>query len=131
MRNSQILIIITLLFATIMPTTAHESKTNPVAGFCSIQHSQQSNNQHIVKQQPIKKFLAKRMLKNMLKESPQPSQPLGVDIVILFILALFIPPLAVYLKTNDIVKTLIDLLLCFLFWLPGIVYAMLVIFDII
>jgi uncharacterized membrane protein YqaE (UPF0057 family) len=42
---------------------------------------------------------------------------------VLIILAIFIPPLAVYLKTQSVKDTLINLLLCFLFWIPGLIHA--------
>lgn len=52
-----------------------------------------------------------------------------VDDVVLIILGIFIPPLAVYLYEDAITANFwVDLLLCFLFWLPGIIFAMLVMF---
>ena len=44
--------------------------------------------------------------------------------IILVILALFIPPLAVYLKTQNGKDTIINLVLCLLFWIPGVIYAL-------
>ncbi len=55
-----------------------------------------------------------------------------VDMVVLVILALLIPPLAVYLHQgswNDMCW--ISLLLTILFWIPGVVFAFLIILDII
>ncbi|MFM2293962.1 MAG: hypothetical protein RLZZ350_375 [Verrucomicrobiota bacterium] len=43
---------------------------------------------------------------------------------LLIVLAIFIPPLAVYLKTNNVKTTLINLVLCFFFWLPGVIHAL-------
>lgn len=52
-----------------------------------------------------------------------------VDEVILIILCIFIPFLAVYLYEDKIaIDFWIDLLLCLLFWLPGIIFAFLVCF---
>jgi uncharacterized membrane protein YqaE (UPF0057 family) len=52
-----------------------------------------------------------------------------VDDIVLAILAIFIPPLAVYLFDDAITANFwVDLLLTFLFWLPGIIFALLVIF---
>jgi uncharacterized membrane protein YqaE (UPF0057 family) len=52
------------------------------------------------------------------------------DMVLLVILAILLPPLAVYLKEGEINgKFWLSVLLTLLFWLPGIIYAMLVIFD--
>ena len=44
--------------------------------------------------------------------------------VILIILAIVLPPLAVYLKTNSGKNTLINLILCLFFWLPGVLHAL-------
>jgi len=44
--------------------------------------------------------------------------------IVLVILAIFIPPLAVYLKTNDVKTTLINLVLSFFFWIPGVIHAL-------
>jgi uncharacterized membrane protein YqaE (UPF0057 family) len=44
--------------------------------------------------------------------------------IVLIILAILIPPLAVYLKTNNAKTTVINAILCFLFWLPGVIHAL-------
>ncbi|QEC46061.1 YqaE/Pmp3 family membrane protein [Pseudobacter ginsenosidimutans] len=52
------------------------------------------------------------------------------DQVLLAILAILLPPLAVYLKEGEInSKFWISLILTLLFWIPGVVYALLVVFD--
>ncbi|MFN0203413.1 MAG: YqaE/Pmp3 family membrane protein [Bacteroidia bacterium] len=44
------------------------------------------------------------------------------------LLAIFIPPVAVYMHQNGITKDFwIDLILCLLFWLPGQIYALYVV----
>ncbi len=51
-----------------------------------------------------------------------------VDKVLLVILAILLPPLAVYLHEHEInTKFWISLLLSLFFWLPGIIYALIVI----
>ncbi|MFM7838914.1 MAG: YqaE/Pmp3 family membrane protein [Chitinophagaceae bacterium] len=46
-------------------------------------------------------------------------------------LAVFLPPLAVFLKEEEInARFWISILLTLLFWLPGIVYALLVVFEV-
>jgi uncharacterized membrane protein YqaE (UPF0057 family) len=50
--------------------------------------------------------------------------------VLLVILALIIPPLAVYLHQNEInTKFWISLVLTLLFFLPGVIYSLLVVLD--
>ena len=44
--------------------------------------------------------------------------------VVLIILAILLPPLAVYLKTKSAKDTIINLILCFLFWIPGVLHAL-------
>ena len=50
--------------------------------------------------------------------------------VLLVILAILIPPLAVYLHENEVnSKFWISLVLTLLFWVPGVIYALLVVLD--
>ncbi|TAH03521.1 MAG: YqaE/Pmp3 family membrane protein [Sphingobacteriales bacterium] len=50
------------------------------------------------------------------------------DQTLLIILCILLPPLAVYLKEEEInSKFWISLLLTLLFWLPGVIYALLVV----
>lgn len=49
---------------------------------------------------------------------------LAMPTIILIILAILLPPLAVYLKTNSGKQTIINLILCFFFWLPGVLHAL-------
>lgn len=73
---------------------------------------------------------AKALLKNYKadkanKASGEPS----TSTVLLAILAILLPPLAVYLHENAInSKFWISILLTLLFWIPGVIYALFVIF---
>jgi uncharacterized membrane protein YqaE (UPF0057 family) len=44
--------------------------------------------------------------------------------ILLIILCLLLPPLAVYLKTNDVKTTLINLVLSLFFFVPGVIHAL-------
>ena len=44
--------------------------------------------------------------------------------VILILLAILLPPLAVYLKTKSAKDTIINIVLSFFFWIPGILHAL-------
>ena len=44
--------------------------------------------------------------------------------VVLVILAILLPPLAVYLKTQSAKDTIINIILCFLFWIPAVLHAL-------
>lgn len=54
-----------------------------------------------------------------------------VNQVLLVILAIFIPPLAVYLKDGLHTSFWIDVILTLLFFLPGVIYALLIVLDVI
>ena len=44
--------------------------------------------------------------------------------ILLVILCFLLPPLAVYLKTNSVKDTLINLVLSFFFFIPGVIHAL-------
>lgn len=44
--------------------------------------------------------------------------------ILLIILCLFIPPLAVYLKTSNVKTTLLNLILTLLGGIPGVIHAL-------
>jgi uncharacterized membrane protein YqaE (UPF0057 family) len=52
---------------------------------------------------------------------PSPDNPMKILLVILCFL---LPPLAVYLASKDVKATLINLVLCFLFYVPGLIHAL-------
>lgn len=77
----------------------------------------------------FKRALMKHELKKHNFASSSESQKGGdVDVALLVILAILIPPLAVYLSEGQLnSKFWIDLILCLLFFLPGIIYALIVV----
>lgn len=101
-----------------------------------------SNKQHLISSSKRLHELKKVefIIKNKTKILPLEikknfsSRKVNVDIttdqILGVILSIIFPPLGVFIYTGfDIRKTLIALLLTILFWLPGLVYALLVIFD--
>jgi uncharacterized membrane protein YqaE (UPF0057 family) len=56
--------------------------------------------------------------------SAKPNNKETMNIIILIILAILLPPLAVYLKTKSAKDTIINVVLCLLFWLPGVLHAL-------
>jgi uncharacterized membrane protein YqaE (UPF0057 family) len=44
--------------------------------------------------------------------------------LLLVIIAILLPPLAVYLKTNSAKSTILNIVLCLFFWLPGLLHAL-------
>ncbi len=63
-----------------------------------------------------------------LKKAAKHGDADGIPTVLLFVLAVLLPPLAVGLVTDwDLEQTLINVALTFLCWLPGIVHAIIVV----
>ncbi len=70
---------------------------------------------------------AKKQLQQLKAEKKAGSEP-STNTVLLVILAILLPPLAVYLHPGEInTKFWISLLLTLLFFLPGVIYALLVV----
>lgn len=72
---------------------------------------------------------AKKAVKQYKLDKKQGAEP-STNTLLLIIIAILIPPLAVYLhqgRIND--KFWIDLLLTLLFYLPGLIYALIVILN--
>jgi len=72
---------------------------------------------------------AKQLLKDY-KADKRAGRVTETDQVLLAILAILLPPLAVYLKEGEVnTKFWISLILTLLFWIPGVIFALLVVFD--
>lgn len=73
---------------------------------------------------------AKKLFKQYKADKRAGKKDAETDQVLLAILAILLPPLAVYLKEGEInSKFWISLILTLIFWIPGVVYALLVVFD--
>lgn len=75
---------------------------------------------------------AKKVLKQYRadKKAGAPTTDADTNKILLVILAIILPPLAVYLHENEInTKFWISLVLTLLFWIPGVIYALLVVLD--
>lgn len=74
---------------------------------------------------------AKKLLKDY-KADKRAGRAAETDQVLLAILAILLPPLAVYLKEEEVNSRFwISLILTLLFWIPGVIFALLVVFDVI
>ena len=64
----------------------------------------------------------------LFKENRRQGKADDEETILLVILAILLPPLAVYLHQDEInTKFWISLLLTLLFWVPGVIYALLVV----
>ncbi|XXZ98142.1 plasma membrane proteolipid Pmp3 [Meyerozyma guilliermondii] len=52
---------------------------------------------------------------------------MDADKIVALIIALFLPPLAVFMKEGATTPLWIDIVLCIFFWFPGILYAIYVV----
>jgi uncharacterized membrane protein YqaE (UPF0057 family) len=74
---------------------------------------------------------AKQLMKDY-KADKRAGRAAETDQVLLAILAILLPPLAVYLKEEEVnSKFWISLILTLLLWIPGVIFALLVVFDVI
>ncbi len=72
---------------------------------------------------------AKKVLKEA-KAAKRAGAPANTNTVLLVILAILLPPLAVYLHEGEInTKFWIDLVLTLLFFVPGVIYALIVVLN--
>ncbi len=72
---------------------------------------------------------AKETIRQLAKQEKNDTEKTNNSDILLVILCIFLPPLAVFLFDGDISTNFwVDLLLCLLFWLPGVVFAFLVCF---
>jgi uncharacterized membrane protein YqaE (UPF0057 family) len=74
---------------------------------------------------------AKALVKQYNKDKKHGKTSDGeTNTILLCILALLLPPLAVYLKTKSLDwRFWVSILLTLCFWIPGVVFAFLVVFD--
>jgi uncharacterized membrane protein YqaE (UPF0057 family) len=85
-----------------------------------------------VKASPVKNEvkLSFREIKRELKKAKHSANSVSeTDKVLLIILAILLPPLAVYLKDGIGTTFWIDLVLTLLFFIPGVIYALLIVLD--
>jgi uncharacterized membrane protein YqaE (UPF0057 family) len=58
---------------------------------------------------------------------PEKSKPMNK--LLLVILAILLPPLAVFLKSQNVTTTIINVILCIFFWIPGVIHALWVVLS--
>ncbi len=111
-----------------------ENKGSSIESASSLQAK--SSSAKIQKKSDIKNVVEKvRSIKKNAKhkkENLKGSLTADDMLILLVILCFLIPFVAVGIKTDwDITKVLISILLSILFWIPGIIYALLVVLDVI
>jgi uncharacterized membrane protein YqaE (UPF0057 family) len=114
-------------FAALVTTTSGETPLdNKVNVETTVKDAMKEFNSLTHKEKRARFKEVKAYLKEYKKEGKKADS--DTNTLLLVILAILLPPLAVYLHEKTInTKFWIDLLLCFLFWLPAIIYALIVI----
>jgi uncharacterized membrane protein YqaE (UPF0057 family) len=131
------LFVLLIMVGTVAPVSMAASTTEPVtastpasepnpedvkAAMKDFKSLPRSERRHRLKE-------AKKLFKDY-KANKKAGKKEESDQVLLAILAILLPPLAVYLKEGEInSKFWISLILTLIFWIPGVIYALLVVFD--
>lgn len=98
-----------------------ENVTNAVDAFNNLSKKEKKQRLKEVKKQV-----------NTFKQNQRQGKAADEQTILLVILAILLPPLAVYLHQNAINnKFWISLILTLLFWVPGVIYALLVVLGVI
>lgn len=119
-----------ILTAAVVPANTPAATSNPgneVPSAMTVKEAMSSlkNLSHKEKRERLKDV--KKELKEYRKLKKSGAEP-STNTLLLVILAIILPPLAVYLHQGEInSKFWISLLLTLLFWIPGVIYALLVV----
>ncbi len=131
--NKKCLLLLLVCFSLIVSPAVHAIvpvNTEPVP--------QQMLDKAVTEFNDLSKKEKKQRLKEVNKQVNlfKANKAKGMDVddrtILLVVLAIVLPPLAVYLHEDAInTKFWISLLLTLLFWVPGVIYALLVVFDVV
>lgn len=137
MKQTKSLLLVILLFLTFNTFVTAAVPSNP-----SFPDSSIIKSEAILKAEALQEFksLSKQERKLRLKDAKSIYKQYKADkksgkepdsnTLLMAILCVLLPPLAVYLHENDFNgKFWLSLLLTLIFWLPGVIYALLVIFG--
>lgn len=113
--------------ASIVPTTANPVEEVPVSTKAAIKNSLNDFKSLSKKERKERVKEVKKEIKNFKAEKRNGAEP-STNTLLLVILALLLPPLAVYLHEGVINnKFWISLILTLLFFIPGVIYALIVV----
>lgn len=112
------------------PVAVSKSKNNTTKknALINLKKSNVTEKKNVNREVKINK--ATRYLLSRISDQPNTTE-LNTDQLILVILAIIIPPLAVFLARGIGTEFWISLILTILGWLPGVIYSLLVVLDVI
>ena len=106
----------------VLPTTNEPNPTTIKAAFAEFKSLSK-------KEQKLRVKEAKKQVK-VFKKEKKTNRSASVEMWLLIVLAILLPPLAVYLHQGEInTKFWLSILFWFLFIIPGIIFALLVVTD--
>ncbi|MBO9203436.1 MULTISPECIES: YqaE/Pmp3 family membrane protein [Niastella] len=115
------------VLAASMPSAENTAKTEPAPASVTSAVDEFKSLSRNERKSRIKE--AKKLMKEY-KADKRAGRAEETDQVLLAILAILLPPLAVYLKEGEVnSKFWISIILTLLFWIPGVIFALLVVFD--
>ncbi|WP_205510893.1 YqaE/Pmp3 family membrane protein [Longitalea arenae] len=115
------------VLAASLPTADNTAKTEPAPAAVNSAVEEFKNLSRHERKTRVKD--AKKLMKEY-KADKRAGRAAEADQVLLAILAILLPPLAVYLKEEEITSRFwISIILTLLFWIPGVIFALLVVFD--
>ena len=137
--TTQFLMVVLMVSATAAPSMAASLPVNPVTTATSTEPAPEKvqsalNEFKNLSRHERKERLkdAKKLLKEYKAEKKAGHREDDTNLILLAILAILLPPLAVYLKEGEVNSRFwISLILTLLFWVPGVIFALLVVFDVI
>lgn len=119
-----------VLTAAVVPSNTPTAKSNPgneTPSTLTVKEAMSSLNNLSRKEKKERFSQVKKQVKEFKKLKKSGAEA-STNTVLLVILAILLPPLAVYLHQGEInTKFWISLLLTLLFWIPGVIYALLVV----
>jgi uncharacterized membrane protein YqaE (UPF0057 family) len=105
------------------------AKTEPVPAPATV-HSAVDEFRHLSRHERKSRIKEAKQLMKDYKADKRAGRAAETDQVLLAILAILLPPLAVYLKEGEVNSRFwISVILTLLFWIPGVIFALLVVFD--
>lgn len=131
--NKRILLIAFLCFSLIASTTVHAIvpvATEPVSQ--KVVDKAVNDFNDLSKKEKRQRLKEVKKQINLFKANKAKGMEADDRTILLVVLAILLPPLAVYLHEGAInSKFWISLVLTLLFWVPGVIYALLVVFDVV
>lgn len=120
----------------IAPTTNNDASPVTTTSEIGTDENEISNQVEVLEEETVSykpgRIYSQKLIRTTVSENSGSAAASSAPLILLIILAFLLPWLAVGIYTSwDVLYTVIAVLLWFLFWLPGIIFALLVIFGVV